>query len=260
MWPVAPSNGDVGAGAGQESQGIPQIVVQRSVRLPDQVAEAIATLIAQRRLVPDEKLPPERVLGERFGVSRTVIREAMRSLAAKRLVEVRAGGGVWVRQPSVRPAAELLDIVVQTAGGGVTWADVLEIRRLVEVEAAGLAAERRTDGDLAALHEAVASLRAQRGDPEAAARADMRFHDALAVASHNPLMPVLLGAMETVLLEGRRRGYRLADTPAKALLHHGRILRRVERADAAGARAAMVAHLRESEATLARAQALDQQH
>ena len=92
--------------------------------------------------------PPERLLCEQLGVSRTVIREAVRSLAAKGLVDVRPGGGVWVRQPTAGPAAELLGIAMQTAGGGVTWADVLEIRRLVEVEAAGRAAERRTGADL----------------------------------------------------------------------------------------------------------------
>jgi GntR family transcriptional repressor for pyruvate dehydrogenase complex len=183
-----------------------------------------------------------------------VIREAVRSLAAKGLVDVRSGGGVWVRQPTARPAAELLGIAMQTAGGGVTWADVLETRRLVEVEAAGLAAARRTGADLQALSALVAESRASRGDAEAGAQADMRFHEALAAATHNALLPVLLGAMETVLLGARRLAYGLPETLDNALLHHEQILAAVERGDPAGARAAMLEHLREAETTLRRAQ------
>ena len=124
--------------AGVAPVAVLDVVVQRQPRLPDQVADALQREIAEGRLRPGEKLPPERLLCAQLGVSRTVIREAVRSLAAKGLVDVRSGGGVWVRQPTARPAAELLGIAMQTAGGGVTWADVLEIRRLVEVEAAGL--------------------------------------------------------------------------------------------------------------------------
>jgi GntR family transcriptional regulator, transcriptional repressor for pyruvate dehydrogenase complex len=230
------------------------VVVQRQARLPDQVADALQRQIAAGRLRPGEKLPPERLLCAQLGVSRTVIREAVRSLAAKGLVDVRSGGGVWVRQPTARPAAELLGIAMQTAGGGVSWADVLEIRRLVEVEAAGRAAQRRGGADLRQLADILDAQRASRGDPGAGAETDMRFHEALASATHNALMPVLLGAMETVLLDARRLAYGLQETLDNALLHHERILEAVRRGDATGARGAMLEHLWEAESTLRRAQ------
>ena len=240
--------------AGVAPVAVLDVVVQRQPRLPDQVADALQREIAEGRLRPGEKLPPERLLCAQLGVSRTVIREAVRSLAAKGLVDVRSGGGVWVRQPTARPAAELLGIAMQTAGGGVTWADVLEIRRLVEVEAAGRAAQRRTGADLRQLGAILETHRASRGDPGAGAQADMRFHEALAAATHNALMPVLLGAMETVLLGARRLAYGLPETLDTALLHHEQILASVELSDPALARAAMLEHLREAETTLRRAQ------
>src|SRR5687768_4197510 len=108
-----------------------EVSVQRQPSLPDQIADTIKEFITRRQLVPGQRLPPERELCDRFGVSRTAVREAMRSLAAKGLVDVRAGGGVWVRQPSVGPAVELIGIAVQTAGGAISWAEVLEARRPV---------------------------------------------------------------------------------------------------------------------------------
>jgi len=233
-----------------------QVGVQRQPSLPDQIADTILDFITQRQLVPGQKLPPERELCERFGVSRTAVREAIRSLNAKGLVDVRAGGGVWVRQPSMGPAAELIGIAVQTAGGAISWAEVLETRLLLEVEMAGLAAERRTEEDLVALREAVRKLEGTTGDAEAGARADIQFHDSLAVASHNGLMPILLGAMQTVLLRARQLAYRLDDTLRDGVLHHGRILARIEAGDGDGARDAMLEHLRGAAVILTHAQRL----
>ena len=108
--------------------------------------------------------------------------------------------------------------------------------------------------DLQALTEGLASGHASRGDAETGAQTDMRFHEALAAATHNGLMPVLLGAMEAVLLGARRMAYGLPQTLDNALLHHRRILDAVERGDSTGARDAMRAHLEEAENTLRHAQ------
>ncbi len=227
--------------------------VQRQPKLADQVADAISGQIAQGRLLAGEKLPAERQLCEQFGVSRTAVREAVRSLEAKGLLEVRSGGGTWVRHASAAPASELLGLAMQVSGAGVTWAHVLEARRLLEVEIAGMAAARRTERDLAALREAIEEMRARRGEPEGWSQADVRFHDTLAVASGNPLMPMLLGAMQDALLDARRQAHRLPGTPANALTHHVAVFAAVETGDAAAARRAMQAHLDEAETTLTQA-------
>jgi len=229
--------------------------VQRQQRLPDQIAASIEALIATRQVAPGDRLPPERVLCERFGVSRTVVREAVRALETKGLVEGRPGSGVYVSKQSAQPAAQLLGLAIQS-DADLTWADVMEARRALEVEIAGLAAQRRTDADLAALRRALDDHRAALGAPDradAGAHADVRFHAALAVASHNGVMPILLGAIEGVLLEARRVSMRLERALREGITHHARILRAVDKGDPDGARAAMLAHLHAGEITLTRA-------
>jgi len=230
-------------------------IVQRQQRLPDQIAAAIEALIATRQVVPGDRLPTERVLCARFGVSRTVVREAVRSLETKGLVEGRAGSGVYVTKQSPQPAAQLLGLAIQS-DAELTWADVMEARRALEIEIAGLAAQRRTDADLAALRRALDDHRAALGASDradVAAHADVRFHAALAVASHNGVMPILLGAIEGVLLEARRVSMRLERALREGITHHARILRAVDKGDSDGARAAMLAHLHAGEITLTRA-------
>jgi len=215
-------------------------IVQRQQRLPDQIAAAIEALIATRQVAPGDRLPTERVLCARFGVSRTVVREAVRSLETKGLVEGRAGSGVYVTKQSAQPAAQLLGLAIQS-DAELTWADVMEARRALEIEIAGLAAQRRTDADLAALRRALDDHRAALGASDragVAAHADVRFHAALAVASHNGVMPILLGAIEGVLLEARRVSMRLERALREGITHHARILRAVNKGDFDGAYAA----------------------
>jgi GntR family transcriptional regulator, transcriptional repressor for pyruvate dehydrogenase complex len=233
--------------------------IRRQPKLSDQVTAAIEQLITQRKLLVGEKLPAERILCERFGVSRTAVREAVRSLEAKGLLEVRAGGGTWIRRPSVRPASQLLGLAMQAGNAGVTWAHVLEARRILEVEIAGLAAERHEPADLKALQQAIADMYARQEDAEGWSEADVRFHDTLAAATKNPLMPVLLGSMQDALLGARRLAHRVRSTPSNALLNHQRILQHVEQGDVAGARVAMLQHLQESETTLTRAHEIAEQ-
>ena len=183
--------------------------------------------------MPGDRLSTERVLCARFGVSRTVVREAVRSLETKGLVEGRAGSGVYVTKQSAQSAAQLLGLAIQS-DAELTWADVMEARRALEIEIAGLAAQRRTDADLAALRRALDDHRAALGASDRAgveAHIGVRFHAALAVASHNGVMPILLGAIEGVLLEARRVSMRLERALREGITHHARILRAVNKGD-----------------------------
>ncbi|MGH2350143.1 MAG: FadR/GntR family transcriptional regulator [Chloroflexota bacterium] len=230
--------------------------VRRQTNLADQVAASLEALISDGHVAPGEKLPPERVLCEQFGVSRTALREAVRSLAAKGLVEGRAGGGTRVRRPTTASVQGLLGLVVRNGTEGLTWAHLVEVRRVLEVEIAALAAARRTPEDVAAVRAALAAMQQTASEAEAWSQADVRFHDALAQATHNPLMPVILRAVGDVLLDARRAAARLPEVPALAEAHHRRILEAVAHGDAGAARRAMRDHLRQAERTLARAQRL----
>lgn len=225
----------------------------RADRLSDQVAAQIQALVITDALKPGEKLPSERDLCALLGVSRTVVREAVRVLVVKGLLDVRPGGGTVVRSPDPALVAEMMTLLLRTGGSNVAFSHVQEVRRLLEVEIAALAAERRTDADLQTIEAQLSAMVAHERDAERWAQADVAFHAAIAAATHNPLYPVLLGSIADLLVEVRRTGAQLADTPAKAYRFHTAIFERVKAGDRVGARKAMQEHLRESEATFKQA-------
>jgi len=225
----------------------------RADRLSDQVAAQIQALVINDTLKPGEKLPSERDLCELLGVSRTVVREAVRSLVVKGLLEVRHGGGTVVRSPDPGLVAEMMTLLLRTGSGNVAFTHVQEVRRLLEVEIVGLAAERRTDADLLEIDAQLGAMAIHEHDAERWAAADVAFHAAIAVATHNPLYSVLLSSIADMLIEVRRTGIRLSDTPQKAYHFHLLIFERIKAHDRTGARKAMQEHLRESEATFKRA-------
>lgn len=221
-------------------------------RLSDQVATRLQALVVENAIKPGEKLPSERELCDMLSVSRTVVREAVRSLAVKGLLEVRRGGGTVVRLPDSALVSEMMTMLLRTGRGDVSFTHVQEVRRLLEVEIAGLAAERRDDNDLVLMHTHLQAM-AGEADPERWAATDVAFHAAIATATHNPLYPVLLSSIADMLIEVRRTGVKLADTPMRAYKHHTSISERIQAKDRLGARKAMQDHLRESEETFQRA-------
>lgn len=165
--------------------------------LHGQMVEEIGGRIVRGHYAPGSPLYAEALEAE-FDVSKTVIREAIRVLAAKGLVETRQRRGTVVMP---RTHWGLLDSdVLRWQSGGQPDFDFLEnlaeVRFIVEPAAAGLAAKRRTDDDLDALDEALQSMAA--ADPDAAVAADVRFHRAVLEAAHNEL----LTEMEVVLAAG----------------------------------------------------------
>jgi GntR family transcriptional repressor for pyruvate dehydrogenase complex len=225
----------------------------RADRLSDQVAAQLQALVIDSAIKPGEKLPSERELCELLGVSRTVVREAVRSLVVKGLLEVRRGGGTVVRAPDTALVSEMMTLMLRTGGNDVAFVHVQEVRRLLEIETAGLAAERRDDDDLLRIEAQLRTMVEHEDAPERWATADVAFHAAIAMAAHNPLYPVLLGSIAEMLMEVRLTGIRLPDTPKNAYVHHRAIYERIAAADRLGARKAMQDHLRESEETYQRA-------
>ena len=225
----------------------------RTEKLSDQVAAQLQEMVLSNAIRPGEKLPPERELCELLGVSRTVVREAVRALVAKGLLEVRRGGGTVVRSPDPALVSEMMTIMLSAGGRDIAFTHVQEVRRLLEVELAGLAAERRDDADLARMQAQLDAMAQFAADPERWAVADVAFHAAIAVATHNPLYPVLLSSISEMLIEVRRTGIRLPDTPGRAYEHHQKIFTQIHAGSRAGARKAMQDHLQESEQTFQRA-------
>ena len=124
----------------------------------DRVADQLEALILDNTLRSGERLPTENELARQYGVSRTVIREAVRSLAAKGLVQVTQGSGMVVRGMTNELASQSISSVLKQNARRVDVEKLLEVRRMLEIEIAGLAAERRTEADLDALRATLARI------------------------------------------------------------------------------------------------------
>jgi GntR family transcriptional repressor for pyruvate dehydrogenase complex len=227
--------------------------VARESTLANRVAAEIERHIVGGSIQPGERLPSERELAEQFSVSRTVIREAVRVLAAKSLLEVRSGSGTVVRAPTTRSVSQSMLLLLRT-GQRLDHAKVHEVRRTLEIEIAGIAAERRTDEDLALLEELLDEMQALLGEMERQpanrgrfASNDVQFHAALARATHNELFALLLDSIADVMIEVRQLGFEVPGSHQEALAYHRSILAPVRAGDAAGAREAMRAHLAHAE-------------
>lgn len=220
----------------------------------DRVADQLEALILDNSLRSGERLPTENELARQYGVSRTVIREAVRSLAAKGLVQVTQGSGTVVRGMTNELASQSISSVLKQNARRVDVEKLLEVRRMLEIEIAGLAAERRTDSDLEALRETVARMEyeGERGFVEN----DVAFHAALANATHNEFFEILLNSLADALIQMRHLALSIPETPKRALGHHRAIMQAVVEGKAPRARAAMEKHLIEAEATARRAGAL----
>jgi GntR family transcriptional regulator, transcriptional repressor for pyruvate dehydrogenase complex len=214
--------------------------VAREPRLSDKVAVLMRETILSRNMAPGTPLPSERELGEQFGVSRTVIREAVRALAAKGIVEVRTGSGLRVASVDESTALESLTWYIR--GGQIEYPKVHEVRSTIEVEMAGLAAERRTDEQLRALQDAHKRFQSVVNDVEPATLADVEFHSLIARATQNDLFSVLLASIGEALIEVRHETLAVG-SGKKTLQAHAKILAAIERSDPDGAREAMRQHL-----------------
>jgi len=218
--------------------------VARSVRLADKVAFALTDSILSGRLAPGDKLPSERDLCAQFGVSRPVVREAVRSLIAKGLLADNPRRGHVVSALGRDTVTESLTLYLR--GQRLDYAKLMEARTLVEVENAGLAAERASPEQVQALRDA--SARLQMGmSAEAAALADVEFHRTLATATANEFFELLLDSIRDALITVQRPTLANPQIVRTARQMHDRIVAQIAAGDREGAREAMRLHLVEAE-------------
>ena len=218
--------------------------IVQSSRLYEQIVEQIEQSVQKGDLKPGDQLPAERELAEQFGVSRTAVREAVKALREKGLVEAYPGKGTFITSGSSNPMRQSLDRMMRSAQGDAT-SSLVEVREILEPEIAALAAVRATEENLNSLREAVAVMDAAKRDPDAYIEADLDFHLELAEAAANPLILSLIDSIVGVLREQRMRIFEVDGGPDRGQYHHKKILEAVEHQDAPGAREAMRAHLRQ---------------
>jgi GntR family transcriptional regulator, transcriptional repressor for pyruvate dehydrogenase complex len=227
---------------------VPQLA--REATLATRVEQELERLIIESRLGAGERLPSERELASQFGVSRTVVREAVRALAAKQLVDVNVGRGTVVRAPSAKAAAESMKLLLLMQADGAGVQKVSEIRHIIENEIAALAASRRTEDDLRRLDEILAEMRAHVDAPEVYIKSDVEFHAVLAEATQNELFVIVLDSLVEIMIEVRLLTLRVPGIARLALHYHERILDAVRSGDSEAARAIMDEHMDQATAKL----------
>lgn len=209
----------------------------------DHLYEEIMAGIVDGRLPEGQKLPPESELAELFGVSRPVVREALARLRADGVLISRRGSGSYVQR---RPSADLLSLAPT---GGV--ADVMrcfEFRVALEGEAASMAAERRSDHDLAEIRQALDELDEAIRTGAVGVQADLRFHHAIAQASRNNLFTATMTTLFNAIFQGMNVARRLslrADAQRLDVVQseHRRIYEAIKSRNPAAARRAMRTHI-----------------
>ncbi|MGE5603594.1 MAG: FadR/GntR family transcriptional regulator [Nitrososphaerales archaeon] len=227
--------------------------VQRETTLVDRVAAQIQELILSGKLPAGTALPAEREIARQIGVSRTVVREAARSLVAKGLLQPQTGRGNVVTKPSTELVSRSMALLIRSDREKFDYGLVSEVRRVLEVEIARLAALRRTEEDLERLRSVLQEAEMSQADRDRFAALDVAFHSALAQATQNNLFQVLLDSIADVMITVRQLGYGTPGMPARALAYHTAIFQHVAAQDAGRAIAAMQEHLDESAATIASA-------
>jgi GntR family transcriptional repressor for pyruvate dehydrogenase complex len=218
--------------------------IDRGVGLADKVAGALTESIISGRLEPGDKLPSERELCEQFGVSRPVVREAVRSLIAKGLLADNPRRGHVVSSLGREAVTESLTLYLR--GRRLDYGKLMEVRALVEVENAALAAERASPEQVDALVAAAQRLRPGLAAEEAAL-ADVEFHRAIATATGNEFFELLLDSIREVLITVQLPTLADPKIVRRARRGHDRIVAEIAAANPAGARDAMRLHLAEAE-------------
>ena len=216
----------------------------RTSRLYEQIVQQIERSILKGALKPGDQLPAERELAQRFGVSRTAVREAVKALSEKGLVEAYTGRGTFVTDGTSRVVKHSLDLMLRIGQQeGSTF--LAELRQILEPEIAALAAQRIEGQLLGTMREAVAGMDRNLHDPDAYIEADLDFHLALAEAAANPIILSLLDSIVELLREQRLRIFNEDGGPERGQFHHKRILEAIEQRDPERARSATRDHLQQ---------------
>jgi len=216
----------------------------QSERLYERIVSQIEQRIETGELKVGDQLPSERELAEQFTVSRTAVREAVKALRQKGLVEIRPGRGTFITDgtsDTIRDSLSMLMKIGVTKGSG----NLVEVREILEPEIAALAATRITDEYISAMQDAVNKMDTALDNVDAFVEADLDFHLALAEATQNPFIPILMDSIIDLLREQRKRTGLTKGGLQRGQVHHKKILDAVCNHDVNAARQAMQDHLKQ---------------
>ena len=213
----------------------------RSGQTTEQVVGRVYELIKRDGLQPGERLPPERELAKQLGISRPALRAGLSSLVSMGVLQSRQGAGTFLRDGPPALDSEPLRLLAQLHG--FSFEHMFETRLILEVGAAGLAAERATGEQLATMSEEIADMFASLKDPQQFLVHDVAFHRAVAASSGNPTLATLVDMVSAILYERRRDTIGRAHDFNEALELHRKIYRAIRARQPDEAREAMREHI-----------------
>jgi GntR family transcriptional repressor for pyruvate dehydrogenase complex len=213
----------------------------KKTRLPEEIASRIRMLILDGTFKPGEPLPSERVLAQRFGVSRGSVRDAFRILEMVGLLETRHGQGTFPQELSV-------DNLVTPLASVITYKrdlqeELLDVRRMFEPALARVAAERATETDLQELERILGQQRQKVEAGLSTISEDTAFHSALARATHNEIVVRIMETLNDLLVGSRKLTLQQKGRPLRSMRGHEAVVAALRRHDAEGAAQAMTAHI-----------------
>jgi len=214
----------------------------QSERLYERIVEQIERHIVAGELKVGDQLPAERELAEQFGVSRTAVREAVKALREKGLVEIQVGRGTFVTNGAAGAVRHSISLLLKAEKG---FAKLAEVREILEPEIAALAATRITEENITVMTDAVETMETALNNAEVFVEADLDFHLALAEATQNPLIPALMDSIIELLREQRKQTGDVEGGLARGQYHHKRILEAVIQRNPQAARQEMQDHLQQ---------------
>lgn len=209
--------------------------------MAEQVVEQIRALITSGQLHPGDRLPAERELAKQLGISRPSIRAGLRMMVARGVLHARHGSGTYVADGPPSLDSEQLSLLAELHG--FTFDQMFEARQVLEVEVAGLAAERATHEHLANIAEEVTEMYSALDDPQKYLIHDIRFHRAIGIASANPILATLVEMVSAVMYGRRRETIGRAHDFKESVEMHQRIYRAIRSHKSDEARATMHEHL-----------------
>ncbi|HEU0021556.1 MAG TPA: FadR/GntR family transcriptional regulator [Dehalococcoidia bacterium] len=213
----------------------------RRRRLHEDIVQQFHTLIRQGKLKHGDRLPSERDLAEQFKVSRSSVREAIRSLELQGLVVSKRGSGTFINADNLDSVLALMTAALKP--GGEDLADVFEMRHLLEPPIAALAAQRASSEDVERLRRILEQQRRQIEAGETGVESDTAFHFALASATHNTALVKVVSAVEDILQISRDLSLQEPGRPQRSLASHHEILETIVAGDAERSQRAMEHHL-----------------
>jgi len=226
---------------GTRPRGQMEIEPVKSTRIYEEIVRQVKQLIADGKLKSGDRLPPERDLAEKFMVSRTSVREALRSLQSRGLIDIRAGEGAFVKDISVETLIEPLALVILPHREAVK--ELFEARRLLEPAIAALAARRATRDEIAEMDRILEEQHKEVAQGRTGVAQDTALHSAIANSAHNRAITRIVSALMDLLSQSREESLLTPGRPTRSHQDHRRILEAIQRRDEVAAHRAMLDHL-----------------